>query len=293
MKLRQLVLLAEPSQALASALHAGLRSKGFDVSVVHRLREALSAAQSLASDVVVLNEKLLDTGDVELRLALTALRADPHLPVIIYRANVVGRARQGFVIDPSLYSSEPVTLARFCQRVAALSRPRSTRMVSAELSAGCLRVDTIGHRVYVDESEVLLTALEFRLLVAFMSAGDRVLSREGLLLDVWGIRSREVTRTVDTNVKRLRQKLGRAAHQIQTLRNVGYRFAGPSSSPEGAEAVHHQGPGWPPRSGSAHLEQAQATAGSQHALAYAGMANSQGASGTSNDSGDSPPGEAS
>jgi two-component system phosphate regulon response regulator PhoB len=96
-----------------------------------------------------------------------------------------------------------------------------------------LKVDTVAHRVLVEGVESPLTALEFRLLVTFMASKDRVLSREQLLRDVWGIRAHADTRTVDTNVKRLRQKLGAAASVIETIRNVGYRFlgAGPGPAP--------------------------------------------------------------
>ena len=87
-----------------------------------------------------------------------------------------------------------------------------------------LKVDTMAHRVFVKDREVPLTALEFRLLVTFMSARERVLSREQLLREVWGIRAHADTRTVDTSVKRLRQKLGPAAPSIETVRSVGYRF---------------------------------------------------------------------
>jgi DNA-binding winged helix-turn-helix (wHTH) protein len=76
----------------------------------------------------------------------------------------------------------------------------------------------------VNDHEVPLTALEFRLLVTFMSSRERVLSREQLLRDVWGIRAHADTRTVDTSVKRLRQKIGPAAPAIETVRSVGYRF---------------------------------------------------------------------
>jgi two-component system phosphate regulon response regulator PhoB len=82
----------------------------------------------------------------------------------------------------------------------------------------------MAHRVFVKDSEVPLTALEFRLLVTFMSSRERVLSREQLLREVWGIRAHADTRTVDTSVKRLRQKLGAAAPAIETVRSVGYRF---------------------------------------------------------------------
>jgi DNA-binding response OmpR family regulator len=115
-------------------------------------------------------------------------------------------------------------LPRFCLRVCALSRPRGGRALAEVCEAGILKVDTMAHRVFVKDSEVLLTALEFRLLVTFMSSRERVLSREHLLREVWGIRAHADTRTVDTSVKRLRQKLGPAAPAIETVRSVGYRF---------------------------------------------------------------------
>ena len=77
----------------------------------------------------------------------------------------------------------------------------------------------------MQEAEIALTALEFRLLHAFVTRKGRVQSRDALLSDVWGIDADVTTRTVDTHVKRLREKLGAAAAYIETLRGVGYRFA--------------------------------------------------------------------
>ena len=89
---------------------------------------------------------------------------------------------------------------------------------------GRLKIDRDAHRAWVDEDEIALTALEFRLLHAFMSRRGRVQTREALLSDVWGIEADVTTRTVDTHVKRLREKLGEAGMYIETLRGVGYRF---------------------------------------------------------------------
>jgi len=75
------------------------------------------------------------------------------------------------------------------------------------------------------EEEINLTALEFKLLTTFVSRRGRVQSRERLLDDVWGINTGVTTRTVDTHVKRLREKLGSASHLLETVRGVGYRFA--------------------------------------------------------------------
>ena len=85
-----------------------------------------------------------------------------------------------------------------------------------------------GHRAYVAEQEVVLTALEFKLLVSLMARAGRVQSREQLLDEVWGLSPETRTRTVDTHVKRLREKLGQARDLLETVRGSGYRLVEPS-----------------------------------------------------------------
>jgi two-component system phosphate regulon response regulator PhoB len=261
MKLRQLVLVVEPSDRLAQLIRAGLKTKGFEVTTAKRGTDAIRAATALSSDVIVANVTLPDMTGPELRKAILQYDNVADLPLVLFQPKLAPHSRHRFVIEPDLYASEPVSLPRFCQRVAALSRPRGGRAIPEVCEAGILRVDTVAHRVLVDGVESPLTALEFRLLVTFMASKDRVLSREQLLRDVWGIRAHADTRTVDTNVKRLRQKLGPAAAVIETIRNVGYRFVGAA-----------------PESPLAH---------------YAGNANAPRPSIRSTSTGDRPPGEAS
>ena len=90
---------------------------------------------------------------------------------------------------------------------------------------GTLRVDRGAHRVWVNGQEVELTALEFKLLLTLHDRRNRVQTRDALLSDVWKIDADVTTRTVDTHVKRLREKLGAAGIYVQTVRGVGYRFA--------------------------------------------------------------------
>jgi two-component system phosphate regulon response regulator PhoB len=87
-----------------------------------------------------------------------------------------------------------------------------------------LRIDGEAHRVYVDGEEVALTATEFRLLLTLAGRVGRVQTRGALLQDVWDMPPDLNTRTVDTHVKRLREKLGAAADYVETVRGVGYRF---------------------------------------------------------------------
>ncbi|HMI87276.1 MAG TPA: response regulator transcription factor [Polyangiaceae bacterium] len=224
MKLRQAVLVVEPSDKLAALIRAGLKAKGFELTTAKRGTDAIRAATTLASDVIVANASLPDMAGGELRRAILQHEEVADLPLVLYQPQLAARLRYRFIIEPDLYASAPVSLPRFCLRVCALSRPRGGRAVSEVCEAGILKVDTMAHRVFVKEREVSLTALEFRLLVTFMSSPERVLSREQLLREVWGIRAHADTRTVDTSVKRLRQKLGPAAPAIETVRSVGYRF---------------------------------------------------------------------
>ena len=107
---------------------------------------------------------------------------------------------------------------------AVLRRKAPTETATAPSSYGRLRVDMDGHRVWVDDAEVVLTALEFRLLTTLIARRGRVQTRDALLGDVWGVQPGLTTRTVDTHVRRLRKKLGEVADYVQTLRGVGYRF---------------------------------------------------------------------
>ena len=112
------------------------------------------------------------------------------------------------------------------RRQRRLGGRRRRRRRRRDGSAGSrLRLDRDAHRAWVDDVELTLTALEFRLLSAFLARKGRVQTRDSLLSDVWGIEADVTTRTVDTHVKRLREKLGPAGAYIETLRGVGYTIA--------------------------------------------------------------------
>jgi two-component system phosphate regulon response regulator PhoB len=93
-----------------------------------------------------------------------------------------------------------------------------------EREFGDLKIDTESHEVFVNDKEVVLTALEFRLLKQLVDRRGRVQTREQLLSDVWGYSADITTRTVDTHIKRLREKLGVIGKYVQTIRGVGYKF---------------------------------------------------------------------
>jgi two-component system phosphate regulon response regulator PhoB len=121
--------------------------------------------------------------------------------------------------------TKPFSIRELLLRVQAVVRRHAiSRSPSPVMRFGALKVDRDAHRAWINEDAIDLTALEFKLLITLCDRRDRVQPRSTLLRDVWQIDGDIATRTVDTHVKRLREKLGESARCIETVRGVGYRF---------------------------------------------------------------------
>jgi two-component system phosphate regulon response regulator PhoB len=222
-----LVLVIEDEIDLASTLEYNLKTEGFQVRVAHTGKVGLAAATTEPTpDVIVLDLMLPDLSGTEICRRLREHDRTREIPVIMCTAKGEEIDRVvGFEVGADDYIVKPYSVRELILRIRALLR-RAHR-VDAEpqtIRFGRLKVDREAHRAWVDDQEIALTALEFRLLHAFMTRKGRVQSRDALLSDVWGIEAEVTTRTVDTHVKRLREKLGDAGAYIETLRGVGYRF---------------------------------------------------------------------
>ena len=222
-------MIAEDEAHLSEQLGAALTDAGYAVDCAVDGERAEFLGQTESYDVVV-----LDLGLPRLD-GLTVLRrwreAGVTVPVLVLTARGSWYEKvQGIDAGADDYLSKPFRMEELLARLRGLIR-RSRHMGSSEMRSGSLAVDSRTGRVTVGGQPVRLTALEFRLLSTFLDRRGRVQSRDTLLTDVWGMSPEVTTRTVDTHVKRLREKLGRAGDYIETVRGVGYRFA---DDPEGA-----------------------------------------------------------
>ena len=221
------VLVIEDEVDLAATLEYNLKTEGFSPRVATTGRQGLEAALAEpAPDLIVLDLMLPDVSGTEICRRLREHERTRDIPVIMCTAKGAEIDRVvGFEVGADDYVVKPYSVRELILRIRALLR-RATRTdgESAPTRFGRLRVDREAHRAWVDEAEVMLTALEFRLLQTFLARKGRVQTREALLADVWGIEAEVTTRTVDTHVKRLREKLGDAGEYVETLRGVGYRF---------------------------------------------------------------------
>ena len=227
--MRQRILVVDDDPSLAEMLTIVLRGEGFDTAVIGDGSQALTAVRELRPDLVLLDLMLPDLPGSEV---LRLIKEDPNLrrtAVVMVTAKGQEADRvQGLELGADDYVVKPFSVRELALRVkAVLRRMASDSEGTGVLAAGTIRLDPARHEVTVGGNEVALTALEFRLLKTLLERPGRVQTREVLLSDVWGIEAEITTRTVDTHIKRLREKLGAAGDIIETVRGVGYKLASP------------------------------------------------------------------
>lgn len=222
-----LILIVDDEVDLVHTLAYSLEREGFATRTAHTGLDALSrAAEAPRPDLVLLDLMLPDMGGLEICRELKRREETRGIPIIMLtaRGDEIDRV-VGFEVGADDYVVKPFSTRELTLRMKAVLR-RHAKVAEGERDVrfGRLRVDTEAHQVWVDGEERTLTTLELRLLTTLLSRKGRVQSRDTLLSDVWGITADVTTRTVDTHVKRLREKLGEAGHYIETVRGTGYRF---------------------------------------------------------------------
>lgn len=230
------ILVIEDEQDLLQVLDYNLRQSSHEVLTATRGMAGLGLAREQRPDLVLLDLMLPDVSGTEVCRALKEDGATRATPVIMLtaRGEEIDRV-VGFELGADDYVVKPFSVRELVLRIGAILRRSNGVREAPEtvIQFGCLKVDRDAHRLWVEGREVELTALEFRLLLTLYDRRNRVQTRSALLDDVWGIQADITTRTVDTHVKRLREKLEAARDYVETVRGVGYRFVG---SPEEAHA---------------------------------------------------------
>ena len=170
---------------------------------------------------------LPDGSGLDLCRKLKADQSTNSIPIIILTAkdDEVDKV-VGFELGADDYVTKPFSVRELILRIKAILKRKVQKpeITEVEREFGELRIDSDSHEVFVNGEEVSLTALEFRLLKQLVDRRGRVQTRDQLLSDVWGYSADITTRTVDTHIKRLREKLGPIGKYVQTIRGVGYKF---------------------------------------------------------------------
>jgi two-component system, OmpR family, phosphate regulon response regulator PhoB len=223
------ILIVEDEQDLASLLEYNLKQEGFEIDVARTGAAGVSRAKSFKPDLILLDLMLPDIGGTEVARLIRENEAS-RIPIIMVTARGEESDRvRGLELGADDYVVKPFSIKELLLRIRNVIRREQGdsrhASLTGTLSAPEIVLDADRHEVTVKGKPVLLTALEFRLLKTFLERPGRVQTRETLLSDVWGIDAEITTRTVDTHIKRLREKLGPAGDVIETIRGVGYKLA--------------------------------------------------------------------
>ena len=220
------ILVVDDEPDALELIEFNLQKAGFAVSTAADGEEALRKARDHSPNLIVLDLMLPEVDGLEVCKSLRGDSRTTNIPIIIVTAKTAEIDRiLGLELGADDYVTKPFSPRELVLRIKNLLRRRhAPAQVKDVIRFRDLCVDVPRHEVTVKSARIELTATEFKLISLLAQRSGRVQSREQLLGDVWGIQAEVTTRTVDTHVKRLRQKLGPAADYIETLRGVGYRF---------------------------------------------------------------------
>jgi len=222
------ILVIEDEPDIRATIEYNLLQEGYSVTSVGSIAEVNSIKEPSNFDLILLDLMLPDGSGLNICKKFKKDDITQSIPIIILTAkdDEVDKV-VGFELGADDYVTKPFSVRELILRVkAVLKRGNSKKdIVEIERQFGDLKINIDAHEVYVDSIPIDLTALEFRLLKELVDKRGRVQSRDQLLSEVWGYNSEVTTRTVDTHIKRLREKLGSMGKYVQTIRGVGYKFS--------------------------------------------------------------------
>ena len=224
------ILVVEDEPDINKTVSYNIANEGLKPLSALNLTEAESYISSNNISLIILDLMLPDGSGLDFCKKLKSSNAYSDIPIIIVTAkdDEVDKV-VGFELGADDYVTKPFSVRELMLRIKAILKRNSkdmTQNTSSKIETfGILSINEDSHEVFINDDEIILTALEFKLLKHLLDRRGRVQTRDQLLSDVWGYSAHITTRTVDTHVKRLREKLGVMGKHIQTIRGVGYRFS--------------------------------------------------------------------
>lgn len=222
------ILVVDDEPDVTDLLAYTLKAKGYAVEVMNNPNASIGLARTFLPDLVILDVMMPELSGIQI---CRMLRVDPKLkrvPIIFLTAKAEESDRiQGLESGADDYICKPFSTKELVLRVQSILRRTTEGALEApkHLQVGDIILDIDRHIITVCGRPVELTATEFKLLHLLMERRGRVQTREHLLINVWNYETEIETRTVDTHIRRLREKLGTESDWIETIRGVGYRMA--------------------------------------------------------------------
>lgn len=224
--MKERILIVEDDKHISKLVKFNLEKADYECTVAATGEKALVILDNQPADMIILDIMLPGMDGFEICRAIKEKDRLKNIPIIMLTAKGEEVDRiVGLELGADDYIVKPFSPRELVLRVKAiLKRGKPEEAKKDILAAGEITVDIPKHKVTVEGKPIDLTQMEFKLLVTLMERRSRVQTRERLLSDVWDMGMDVDTRTIDTHVKRLREKLGKYGHFIETVRGLGYKL---------------------------------------------------------------------
>ena len=220
------ILVIEDEKDMAELVAFHLEKEGYLPLIANDGVSGLEQSQTSTPDLILLDLMLPGISGIDICKVLKGSEKTAAIPIIMLTAKGEEIDRVvGFEVGADDYMVKPFNMRELLLRVrAVLRRTNSGDVAGKIIKIGLVSIDSERHNVNIAGEEIFLTSTEFKLLLSLAERLGRVQSRERLLKDVWGISHIGDTRTVDTHITRLRNKLGTVGNLIRTVRGYGYKM---------------------------------------------------------------------
>lgn len=221
------ILILDDEADVTDLLIYKLSQKGYDCKGINNSLSFIDEARVFLPDLVILDIMMPGLSGLHVANLIRNDRCLNQIPIIFLTA--LGEAEdriKGLELGADDYVSKPFNSKELILRVGKILGRKNINIKNSEsvIKVGKIVLNSESHEVHVNNTLILLTATEFRLLKVLMERKNRVQTREGLLNIVWNYDTDMETRTIDTHIRRLREKLGENSFIIKTIRGVGYKM---------------------------------------------------------------------
>ena len=219
------ILVVEDERDILELVTLNLQRQGYKTLTAETGTRAVAVAQDTIPDLMILDLMLPGKDGFQVFQELKADARTSSVPVLMLTAKGDVSSRiAGLEVGADDYMSKPFSPKELMLRVRSLLKRTKRVAVDASIKRGDFLLERNSLKLFLAGEKVDLTATEFKLLRVLVESGEVVIERDALLRDVWGYSDNTLTRTLDTHLKRLREKLGKHAACIRTLRGVGFQF---------------------------------------------------------------------
>ena len=219
------ILIIEDDEDIVEMISYNLRKEGYRIISVSNGEDTLDLAVREKPDLVILDLMLPGMDGLEVCKSLRQDARTSNLPIIMLTAKSQETDKiVGLEVGADDYMTKPFSPRELLARIKAILRRYEPSASQRKVKIGELSIDSLKHKVEVSGKAVFLTPTEFKLLEFMAKKPGVVLSRDKILDNVFGYESEIYDRTVDSHMKSLRKKLGKARNYIETIRGIGYKF---------------------------------------------------------------------